>query len=336
MSPILVTGAAGFIGFHLARRLVDDGAEVVGVDSVNDYYDRSLKEARLRELQTRPGFRFVRLDLAGQAETARLFDDVRPEKVAHLAAQAGVRYSLDHPHAYAESNLVAFLNILEGCRAHEVRHLVYASTSSVYGANPDLPFSEHRGVDHPVSLYAATKRANELMAHAYSHLFGIPVTGLRFFTVYGPWGRPDMALFLFTRAILAGRPIDVFNHGDQSRDFTYVDDIVEAFVRVLDHPPAAAPGALDRLRDPATSTAPFRVYNIGQQSPVALMDMIAVLERTLGRTAEKRFLPAQPGDVAATYADASDLERETGFRPRVTIEEGVPRFVSWYREFYGE
>jgi len=334
MAPVLVTGAAGFIGFHLARRLLDEGNEVVGVDSVNEYYDRTLKEARLRELDGRAGFRFVKLDLSQRAETESLFDEIRPSEVAHLAAQAGVRYSLEQPRAYAESNLVAFLNVLEGCREHGVRHLTAASSSSVYGANTTLPFSEHGPADHPISLYAATKRANELMAHSYSHLFGIPFTGLRFFTVYGPWGRPDMALFLFTKAILEGRPIDVFNYGNAARDFTYIDDIVEAFVRVLRNPPSAAPDAIDRLNDPARSTAPFRVYNIGQQSPVPLMRMIEVLEQCLGRVAEKRLLPMQPGDVETTFADVSDLERDTGFRPRVGIEEGVDRFVKWYRAYY--
>jgi UDP-glucuronate 4-epimerase len=334
MAPVLVTGVAGFVGFHLARRLLDDGHEVVGIDSLNEYYDLSLKEARLRELDGRRDFRFVKLDLSRRTETARFFDDVRPGEVAHLAAQAGVRYSLEQPHAYADSNLVGFLNVLEGCRAHAVRHLVAASSSSVYGANKALPFSEHVPADHPISLYAATKRANELMAHSYSHLFGIPFTGLRFFTVYGPWGRPDMALFLFTKAILEGRPIDVFNYGKSSRDFTFIDDIVEAFVRVLQRPPLPAPEAVERLHDPARSTVPFRIYNIGQQSPVPLMHMIEVLEKCLGRVAEKRFLPLQPGDVDATYADVSDLERDTGFRPRVGIEEGVARFVEWYRAYY--
>lgn len=335
MTPVLVTGAAGFIGYHLARRLLDAGKDVVGVDSVNDYYDRTLKEARLRQLEGNARFRFVRLNLADREATARLFANVRPGLVAHLAAQAGVRYSLEQPFAYSESNLTGFLSVLEGCRAQSVKHLVLASTSSVYGANTELPFSEHHGVDHPISLYAATKRANELMAHSYSHLFDLPITALRFFTVYGPWGRPDMALFLFTKAILAGQPIDVFNHGQSTRDFTYVDDIVEAFARVLDRPPHADPAAEARLSDPATSTAPFRIYNIGQQAPVPLMRMIEVLEQCLGRTAAKRFLPQQPGDVSMTFADASDLERDTGFKPRVSVEEGVPRFVAWYREYYG-
>lgn len=335
MTPVLVTGAAGFIGFHLAKRLLDDGREVVGVDSVNEYYDRRLKEARLHELDGRTGFRFVKLDLANREATARLFADLRPAEVAHLAAQAGVRYSMENPYAYADSNLVAFLNVLEGCRRAQTAHLVYASTSSVYGSNTVMPFSEHHGADHPISLYAATKRANELMAHSYSHLYGLPTTGLRFFTVYGPWGRPDMALFIFTKAILEGRPIPIFNHGQSARDFTYVDDIVEAFVRVLERPPAPDPDATERLTDPASGTAPFRLFNIGQQSPVPLMHMIEVLERALGTTAEKEYLPAQAGDVAVTHAEVTELERATGFRPRVTIEEGVPRFVDWYRKYYG-
>jgi UDP-glucuronate 4-epimerase len=335
MNRVLVTGVAGFIGFHLGRRLLDEGKTVIGVDSLNEYYDPSLKAARLRQLEERKGFRFVKLDLADRDATARLFAEARPDIVAHLAAQAGVRYSLENPHAYADSNLTGFLNVLEGSRHQKVRHLVLASTSSVYGLNPTLPFSVHHGVDHPISLYAASKRADELMAHAYSHLFELPFTALRFFTVYGPWGRPDMALFIFTRAILEGRPIEIFSHGRSERDFTYVDDIVEAFVRVLDRPPAPAPRDAALLEDPAASTAPFRIYNIGQQAPVRLMHMVDVLERTLGKTAEKVFLPDQPGDVAMTYADVSDLEKATGFRPRVTVEEGVPRFVEWYREFYG-
>lgn len=335
MTSILVTGAAGFIGFHLTQRLLADGRTVVGVDSLNEYYDPSLKAARLEQLVRHPRFRFVRLDLADRDGTRTLFEEVRPAIVAHLAAQAGVRYSLTNPHAYADSNLTGMLNVLEGCRQHSVGHLVFASTSSVYGLNPQLPFSEHHGADHPVSLYAATKRADELMAHSYSHLFALPVTALRFFTVYGPWGRPDMALFIFTRAILEGRPIEIFSHGKSERDFTYVDDVVEAFVRVLDRPPAAAPGDVERLRDPASSTAPFRIYNIGQQAPVPLLRMIEVLEHALGRRAERIYLPDQAGDVPVTYADVSDLERDTGFRPRVTIDEGVPRFVDWYRSHYG-
>jgi len=336
MAPVLVTGAAGFVGFHLAQRLLGDGRDVVGVDSLNDYYDRSLKDGRLALLKAHEAFRFVHMDLTDRARTAALFDEVAPRIVAHLAAQAGVRYSLEAPHAYVDSNLVAFVNILEACRHHRVGHLVFASSSSVYGANPVLPFSEHHGADHPLSLYAATKRADELLAHSYSHLFGVPFTALRFFTVYGPWGRPDMALFKFTKAILDGEPIDVYSHGQSSRDYTYIDDVVEAFVRVLDQPPPTSPGDNAKLADPATSTAPFRVYNIGQQSPVPLLRMIEVLEATLGRKAERRMLPDQPGDVAVTSADGSDLARDTGFRPRVSIEEGIPRFVEWYRGHYGK
>jgi UDP-glucuronate 4-epimerase len=335
MPPVLVTGAAGFVGFHLARRLLDDGHDVLGVDSLNDYYDRRLKDARLAELAGRERFRFEQLDLADRSATTALFAEHRPALVAHLAAQAGVRYSLEAPHAYVESNLVAFVNVLDACRRHAVRHLTFASSSSVYGANPKVPFSEHDGADHPVSLYAATKRADELLAYSYSHLFGLPFTALRFFTVYGPWGRPDMALFKFTRAILAGEPIDVYHHGESARDYTYIDDVIEAFTRVLDRPPLAHPDETTRLEDPATGTAPFRIYNIGQQAPVKLTRMIAVLESSLGRTAEKRYLPEQPGDVAITSADGSDLERDTGFRPRVPVEEGIPRFVAWYRAFYG-
>jgi UDP-glucuronate 4-epimerase len=333
-TPVLVTGAAGFIGYHLSRRLLHDGHSVVGVDSMNDYYDRSLKDARLAELTPHPHFRFVRLDLADREGTERLFADVKPAYVAHLAAQAGVRYSLEAPHAYTSSNLVALGHVLESSRQHGVRHVVFASSSSVYGANPVIPFSEHHGADHPVSLYAATKRAGELMGHSYSHLFDLPFTALRFFTVYGPWGRPDMALFKFTQSILNGKPIEVYHHGESARDYTYIDDLVEAFVRVLDQPPPVAPDAVERLTDPAMGTAPFRVYNIGQQAPVKLTRMIEVLETALGRRAERKLMPPQPGDVAITSADGSDLERDTGFRPRVSVEEGIPRFVEWYRGFY--
>ncbi len=332
--PVLVTGAAGFVGFHLSQRLLRDGRAVVGVDSMNDYYDRRLKEARLSELESQARFRFVHADLADREVTARVFDEARPALVAHLAAQAGVRYSLEAPHAYTESNLVALGNVLESSRQSGVKHFTFASSSSVYGANPVIPFSEHHGADHPVSLYAATKRAGELMGYSYSHLFDLPFTALRFFTVYGPWGRPDMALFKFTKAILDGQPIEVFHHGESARDYTYVDDVVEAFIRVLDRPPVPAPEAIDRLTDPATGTAPFRVYNIGQQAPVKLTRMIEVLESCLGRTAERRLMPPQPGDVAITSADGSDLERDTGFIPRVSIEQGIPRFVEWYRSFY--
>ncbi|HEX6315403.1 MAG TPA: SDR family NAD(P)-dependent oxidoreductase [Gemmatimonadaceae bacterium] len=331
---VLVTGAAGFIGFHMSQRLLRDGRVVVGVDSMNDYYDRRLKEARLAQLESQPGFRFVRLDLADREGTERLFADAAPRFVAHLAAQAGVRYSLEAPQAYIASNLVALGHLLESSRRHAIAHFVFASSSSVYGANPVVPFSEHHGADHPVSLYAATKRAGELMGHSYSHLFDLPFTALRFFTVYGPWGRPDMALFKFTKAILAGEPIEVYGRGESSRDYTYVDDVVEAFVRVLDRPPLPAPDAIERLTDPATGTAPFRVYNIGQQSPVSLGRMIEVLEESLGKRAERTLLPPQPGDVPITSADGSDLARDAGFRPRVPIEEGIPRFVEWYRSFY--
>jgi UDP-glucuronate 4-epimerase len=333
MAKILVTGAAGFIGFHTATRLLERGDTVVGLDSMSDYYDVSLKEARLDRLRSFPGFRFERMDVADRA-ILELFASERFDRIVHLAAQAGVRYSLVNPHAYVEANVVGFLNILEGCRHNPVEHLVYASSSSVYGANTRMPFAVHDNVDHPVSLYAATKKANELMAHCYSHLYRIPTTGLRFFTVYGPWGRPDMALFLFTKAIMDGRAIEVYNHGRMQRDFTFIDDIVEGVIRVMDK--AAAPN--DRWSgdapDPATSRAPYRLYNIGNNSPVQLARLIEVLEEELGRTAEKRFLDIQPGDVAATYADVDDLERDVGFRPATSIEEGVRRFVDWYCEYY--
>lgn len=335
MAKILVTGAAGFIGFHLAQRLLDRGDEVVGLDNLNDYYDVSLKQARLERLQGREGFRFVQLDLADREGMAALFAAEGFARVVNLAAQAGVRYSLINPHAYVDSNFTGFMNILEGCRHNAVEHLVYASSSSVYGANTRMPFSVHDNVDHPVSLYAASKKANELMAHTYAHLYRLPVTGLRFFTVYGPWGRPDMALFLFTRAILAGKPIDVFNFGKMRRDFTYIDDIVEGVVRTLDQTATANPDWDGSRPDPGSSSAPSRLYNIGNNSPVELMDLIATLEQALGRTAEKNLLPLQPGDVPATYADVEDLTRAVGFKPATPIEEGVRRFVEWYREFYG-
>ena len=332
---ILVTGCAGFIGMHVSERLLAAGHEVVGLDNMNAYYDPALKQARLARLLPRAGFRFERLDLAERDAMARLFADGRFERVVHLAAQAGVRYSLQNPHAYSDSNLVGFLNVLEGCRHAHCPHLVYASSSSVYGANRKLPFSEHDGTDHPVSLYAATKKANELMAHTYSHLFALPCTGLRFFTVYGPWGRPDMSLFLFTRAILAGKAIDVFNHGDMSRDFTYVDDIVEGVVRVMERIPVGDE-ALDMTEpDPALSTAPYRIYNIGNHKPVRLTEFIGILERALGRSAQMRLLPMQPGDVASTYADTDDLRRDVGFAPDTPLEQGIGAFVKWYREFYG-
>ncbi|KAB2927278.1 MAG: NAD-dependent epimerase [Dechloromonas sp.] len=331
---ILVTGAAGFIGMTTSLRLLARGDTVVGLDNLNDYYEVSLKENRLARLTGHPGFRFVKLDVADRAGMETLFAAEKFDKVIHLAAQAGVRYSLQNPHAYIDSNLVGFTNILEGCRHNKVAHLVYASSSSVYGGNTKMPFSEHDSVDHPVSLYAATKKANELMAHTYSHLYGLPTTGLRFFTVYGPWGRPDMALFLFTKAILEGRPIDVFNHGNMRRDFTYIDDIVEGVIRVLDRTAEANPiyGALSA--DPATSNVPYRVFNIGNNNPVQLLDFIGAIEKALGRSAEKRLLPLQDGDVPATYADTSLLNDWVGFVPGTPVEEGVSRFVAWYREYY--
>lgn len=331
---VLVTGAAGFIGSHVAGRLLDRGDEVIGLDSINDYYDVRLKHARLARLTGRNGFRFFQQDLADRAGMDAFFAAQQPQRVIHLAAQAGVRYSLQNPHAYVESNLAGFINILEGCRHHRVEHLVYASSSSVYGANTGMPFSIHQNVDHPLSLYAASKKANELMAHTYSHLYRLPTTGLRFFTVYGPWGRPDMALFLFTKAILAGQPIDVFNEGRMRRDFTYVDDIVEGVIRVCDRVATPNPEWSGDRPDPGTSAAPYRLYNIGNNNPVELMRLITVLEQELGVTAAKRFLPMQPGDVPATYADIDDLARDVGFRPATPIEEGVRRFVAWYREFY--
>ena len=334
MAKILVTGAAGFIGYHTSLTLLERGDTVVGLDSMSDYYDVSLKHSRLDRLRPYDRFRFLHLDVAERA-ILDVFQNERFDRVVHLAAQAGVRYSLINPHAYIESNVVGFLNILEGCRHNPVEHLVYASSSSVYGANTRMPFAVHDNVDHPVSLYAASKKSNELMAHCYSHLYGIPTTGLRFFTVYGPWGRPDMALFLFTKAILEGRAIDVFNHGRMQRDFTYIDDIVEGVVRVTDTP--ATPNARwsGDAPDPATSRAPYRLYNIGNSSPVQLGRLIEVLEETLGRTAQKRLLDMQPGDVAATYADVDDLERDVGFRPSTSIEDGVRRFVDWYCAYYG-
>jgi UDP-glucuronate 4-epimerase len=334
MSKILVTGAAGFIGFHTSQRLLARGDAVVGLDNVNDYYSVQLKLDRLKQLQAQPGFCFKKLDLADGEAMARLFAEERFDVVINLAAQAGVRYSLTNPGVYVSSNLAGFTNILEGCRHSGVKHLVYASSSSVYGANTQMPFSVHQNVDHPVSLYAATKKANELMAHTYSHLFRLPTTGLRFFTVYGPWGRPDMALFLFTKAILAGQPIDVFNHGRMRRDFTYIDDIVEGVVRVADRIPQPDPNWSSARPDPGTSNAPYRVYNIGNNRPVELLEMIALVEQRLGRTAVKNFLPMQPGDVPETYADVDDLVRDTGFRPSTPLAEGIARFIEWYREYY--
>ncbi|SBT05861.1 Uncharacterized 37.6 kDa protein in cld 5'region [Candidatus Accumulibacter aalborgensis] len=331
---ILVTGAAGFIGMATALRLLARGDEVVGIDNLNDYYAVSLKEDRLRRLDCQSGFRFVRIDIADRVAIGSLFADENFDRVIHLAAQAGVRYSLHNASAYADSNLLGFVNILEGCRHNQVQHLVYASSSSVYGGNTRMPFSEHDSVDHPVSLYAATKKANELMAHSYSHLYGLPTTGLRFFTVYGPWGRPDMALFLFTQAILEGRPIEVFNRGQMQRDFTYVDDIVEALIRVLDRIATADRAYLSDAADPATSSAPYRVFNIGNQDPVPLLDFIGAIEDALGKVAEKRLLPMQNGDVAATYADTSLLSDWIGFAPATSVREGVARFVAWYRDYY--
>jgi UDP-glucuronate 4-epimerase len=334
MTPILVTGAAGFIGFHLARAFLQKSQEVVGLDDLNDYYDVRLKQARLDQLQAMAGFRFVRMDLADAAGITRLFAENRFGTVVNLAAQAGVRYSLVNPQAYVRTNIEGFVNILEACRHHNIRHLLYASTSSVYGAVTKMPFSVHQNVDHPVSVYAASKKANELLAHSYSHTFGLPTTGVRFFTVYGPWGRPDMALFLFTRAILAGEPIQVFNHGEMERDFTYIDDIVEGLVRLTERRPQPNPAWRGEDPDPATSLAPYRLYNIGNHTPVKLMHLIRVLEDCLGRKAQMELLPMQPGDVRATYADVDDLAREVGFSPQTPIEVGVERFVRWYREFY--
>jgi UDP-glucuronate 4-epimerase len=331
---VLVTGAAGFIGMHVSQLLLARGDQVVGLDNLNDYYDPQLKYARLARLQGKPGFEFVKMDVADREGMARLFAEGGFDRVVHLAAQAGVRYSLQNPHAYIESNVTGFTNILEGCRHAKVQHLVYASSSSVYGGNKLMPFSEHHSVDHPVSLYAATKKANELMAHTYSHLFNVPTTGLRFFTVYGPWGRPDMALFLFTKAILEGRPIDVFNHGKMVRDFTYVDDIAEGVIRVLDRVATPDPDYDPIKGDPARSNVPYRVFNIGNHKPIELMDFITAIEQAVGREAQKNFLPLQDGDVPATHADVEELAAWTGFRPAMPVPEGVKRFVAWYREYY--
>jgi UDP-glucuronate 4-epimerase len=331
---ILLTGAAGFIGMHVAERLLARGDQVIGLDNLNDYYDVSLKEARLARLVGHPNFTFIQLSVEDRKGMAALFERDQPERVIHLAAQAGVRYSLTNPHAYIDANIQGFLNILEGCRHSKVAHLVYASSSSVYGGNTALPFDEHQNIDHPVSLYAATKKANELMAHTYSHLFNLPTTGLRFFTVYGPWGRPDMALFLFTRAILKGDPINVFNNGDMIRDFTFIDDIVEGVIRTLDR--VAAPDlAFDTSQpDPATSNAPYRVFNIGNNQPTRLMDYVAAIEKALGKEAVKNFMPMQPGDVLATAANTKSLEDWVDFRPNTGVDEGVARFVEWYQSFY--
>jgi UDP-glucuronate 4-epimerase len=331
---VLVTGAAGFIGFHVCRYLLERGDEVVGVDNLNDYYEVELKLARLAELEPYAAFDFFRMDIADRGAMARLFAEQGFARVVHLAAQAGVRYSLENPHAYADSNLVGFLNVLEGCRHAAVEHLVYASSSSVYGANESMPFSVHDNVDHPVSLYAATKKANELMAHAYSSLYGLSTTGLRFFTVYGPWGRPDMSPFLFARAILAGKPLKVFNYGKHRRDFTYIDDIVDGVVRCLDRVVEGHAQWSGLQPDPASSKAPWRVYNIGNSEPVELLTYIELIEKALGMSTIKELLPLQPGDVEHTYADVTDLARDTGYAPSVPVEQGVQRFIDWYRDFY--
>jgi UDP-glucuronate 4-epimerase len=331
---LLVTGAAGFIGFHTAKLLLERGDKVVGLDNLNAYYDPTLKQARLEILKGYPAFRFEKIDVADREAMQEVFERERFQRVVHLAAQAGVRYSLENPHAYVHSNVTGFLQVLEGCRRNHVEHLVYASTSSVYGANTQMPFTESQGVDHPLTLYAATKRSNELMAHSYSSLYGLPTTGLRFFTVYGPWGRPDMALFLFTKNILAGLPIDVFNDGYHQRDFTYVDDIVKGVAAAVDHVAAPNPQWDSDHPDPCTSSAPYRLYNIGNQTPVALLRYIEVLEKALGCTAQKNFLPMQPGDVPDTWADAGALEREVGYRPATDLETGVKHFVEWYLAYY--
>ncbi|EPY2136722.1 TPA: NAD-dependent epimerase [Klebsiella quasipneumoniae] len=329
----LVTGAAGFIGFHVSKRLLNDGHQVVGIDNINDYYDVKLKESRLEQLES-PSFTFYKLDLADRDGMAKLFETEQFERVIHLAAQAGVRYSLENPYAYADSNLTGYLNILEGCRHNKVQHLLYASSSSVYGLNRKMPFSTDDSVDHPVSLYAATKKANELMAHTYSHLYSIPTTGLRFFTVYGPWGRPDMALFKFTKAMLEGKSIDVYNYGKMKRDFTYIDDIVEAIVRIQDVIPQPDPEWTVEEGSPATSSAPYRVYNIGNSSPVELMDYINALEQALGLEAKKNMMPIQPGDVLNTSAETQALYKTIGFKPETPVQQGVKNFVDWYKEYY--
>jgi len=349
MAKILVTGTAGFIGYHLAKRLIERGDEVVGLDCINDYYDVNLKYARLErtgilkneieygefvQSSKFKNYKFIMLKLEDREAILKLFSIEKFDKVCNLAAQAGVRYSIENPFTYIDSNIVGFMNILEGCRHNGVKHLVYASSSSVYGLNEEMPFSVHHNVDHPVSLYAASKKSNELMAHTYSYLYQIPTTGLRFFTVYGPWGRPDMALFLFTKAILEGKPIDVFNNGNMQRDFTYVDDIVEGVVRVIDSPPAGNPGWSGRQPDPGTSVAPYRVYNVGNSRPVKLLDFIEAIEDALGKRAVKNFLPMQPGDVPATWADVVDLAADFGYQPSTPVEEGIRRFVEWYKKYY--
>jgi len=346
---ILVTGTAGFIGFHLAKRLLERGDEVVGVDNINDYYDVNVKYGRLKEsgidigeieyakeiLSSKyPNYKFIKLNLEDREAIDRLFRDEKFDAVCNLAAQAGVRYSLQNPHAYIDSNIVGFVNILEASRYNDIKHLVYASSSSVYGLNETMPFSTHDNVDHPISLYAASKKSNELMAHTYSHLFNLPTTGLRFFTVYGPWGRPDMALFLFTKAIFEDKPIDVYNYGDMRRDFTYIDDIVEGVVRVIDNPPKGNPKWSGKNPDPSSSKAPYKIYNIGNSSPVKLMDFIEAIEDAIGKKAKKNMLPIQPGDVPATYADVSDLVEDLGYKPQTSVRDGVEAFIKWYREFY--
>ncbi|MBU4185871.1 MAG: NAD-dependent epimerase [Proteobacteria bacterium] len=332
---VLVTGAAGFIGFHLSRRLLKDGYHVTGIDNLSPYYDVKLKEARLERLTPLGNFSFHKIDLSDKKSLEALFNNIKYDVVVNLAAQAGVRYSIENPHAYVDSNIVGFVNLLESCRHNDVKHLVFASSSSVYGANTKMPFSVHNNVDHPVSLYAATKKANELMAHTYSHLYGLHCTGLRFFTVYGPWGRPDMALFLFTKAILEKKPIKVFNHGRMQRDFTYIDDIIEGVVRIMGRLPEPDPTWNGNNPDPGTSYARYKIYNIGNNNPIELMEFIGVIEKVLGKKAEKEFLDLQPGDVPATYADIDDLIKDVGFKPETTIETGIKRFVLWYNEYYG-
>ena len=331
---VMVTGAAGFIGFHLSKRLLQNGCRVIGVDNINDYYDVRYKYSRLEQLLPFENFSLCKTDLSDREGMEKIFSQNQFDAVVNLAAQAGVRYSLINPQAYVNSNLVGFVNILEGCRHHNVKHLVFASSSSVYGANTNMPFSVHNNVDHPVSLYAASKKANELMAHTYSHLYGLHCTGLRFFTVYGPWGRPDMALFLFTKAILEDKPIQVFNHGKMRRDFTYIDDIVEGVVRVMGRLPEPNPNWSGDHPDPGTSYAPYRIYNIGNNNPVELTDFIAAIEKALGKTAKKQYMDLQPGDVPATYADIDDLIRDAGFKPNTRIEKGIERFIAWYKEYH--
>ena len=332
---VIVTGAAGFIGFHLSMRLLKDGCHVTGIDNLNPYYDVNLKKARLEKLTPFENFSFYNMDISDKKSLEEIFNNTKYDVVVNLAAQAGVRYSIENPHAYVDSNIVGFVNLLESCRHNDVKHLVFASSSSVYGANTKMPFSVHNNVDHPVSLYAATKKANELMAHAYSHLYGMHCTGLRFFTVYGPWGRPDMALFLFTKAILEEKPIKVFNHGRMQRDFTYIDDIIEGVVRIMARLPEPNPAWNGDNPDPGTSYARYKIYNIGNNNPVELMEFIGVIEKVLGKKAKKEFLDLQPGDVPATYADIDDLIKDVGFKPETTIETGIKQFILWYNEYYG-